>query len=160
MLCCAVLQNYNNQCNYHNYHSKLFQLINMAAPDEDELAMYIIMNNDLGMGKGKLVSQGAHAACDVVIHLEQMCHEQTRLSEECIKYKKWQRSGYAKIVKKATQIELEELIELSKNKSIPRCFPIIDAGRTQIAPNSLTAIAFFPNEKSIMTPIVGKFKLL
>lgn len=121
---------------------------------EDELAMYIIINNDLGMGKGKMVSQGAHAACDTVIHLEQMCYEQRKIPDVCVRYKKWYKTGQAKIVCKATQQELENLCKISESYSI------IDAGRTQIAPNSLTAVAFCPNLKSIMYPIVGKFKLL
>lgn len=122
--------------------------------ENDELAMYIIVNNDLGMGKGKLVSQGSHAACEVVVQLEQMCFQQTKISDQCMRYKKWSRNGKAKIVLKGTQTDIESLLEN------PETCHIIDAGRTQIAPNSLTAIAFYPNYKKRMESIIGNFKLL
>ncbi len=135
----------NNQDNQDNSTKKL---------ENDEIAMYIVLNNDLGMGKGKMVSQGAHAACRAVVKLEQLCYKQRKISDACVRYKKWSNEGCAKIVIKATQKELEDLCKL------PESYCIYDAGRTQISPNSLTAVAFGPNYKSVMAPIVGKFKLM
>jgi PTH2 family peptidyl-tRNA hydrolase len=126
----------------------------MEDNTDSEIAMYIVLNNDLNMGKGKLVSQGAHAASKVTRVLEQMCYEQTKLNSACIRYKKWTRTGEAKIVLKATTEKLRELLKL------PECEYIIDAGRTQIAPDSLTAIAFFPNTKKVMHDVVSDLKLL
>lgn len=124
------------------------------STEYNELAMYIILNNDLSMRKGKLVSQGAHAAAQVTRILEQMCYEQTKINQTCLKYKKWTREGETKIVLKGTQQQLEELSKL------PETVTIIDEGRTQIAPNSLTAIAFFPNTKQNMAEIIKDYKLL
>lgn len=142
----------------HHLHIFRQKPINMETKekiiDENEIAMYIVLNNDLGMGKGKLVSQGAHAVSHATRILEQMCYEQTKINSTCIKYKKWIKEGEAKIVLKGTTLQLEQLMKL------PESVHVIDSGRTQIAPNSLTAVAFFPNTKKNMFEIVKELKLL
>lgn len=119
----------------------------------DELAMYIILNNDLHMGKGKLVSQGSHVVSKITRNLEKMCNDKPK-SDQVTKYKKWLKNGEAKIVLKATTLQLEELLKLPESEYI------IDAGRTQIAENSLTAVGFYPNTKTTMGKILGNYSLL
>ena len=122
--------------------------------EDNDLAMYIILNNDLHMGKGKLVSQGCHVASNITRTLEKMCNEQTKMNDICLRYKKWLKEGETKIVLKATTIQLEELLKYPEAKHI------IDAGRTQIPENSLTAVGFYPNTKKNMKNILGHYSLL
>ncbi len=128
-------------------------------------AMYIFVNMDLKMDKGKIAGQVGHVVQKIIEHilpvvikldagLVQMenLDEQTRINVNA--YTQWARYGMAKIVLKATQAELEELI--SKHKA----FYVRDAGLTQIAPNSLTAVGFCPAPKSTVQELVSGFKLL
>lgn len=126
----------------------------METNENNDLVMYIVLNSDLNMTKGKMVSQGSHAACDVVSYLEKLCINETKKTDICTRYKTWTKNGRTKIVLKATEREMEELLNLEE------VFPIIDAGRTQVSPNSFTALAFCPNKKSIMSEHIKKFKLL
>jgi peptidyl-tRNA hydrolase len=71
-----------------------------------------------------------------------------------LSYEEWRKNGMAKIVLKATQTELEEMI---KNNN---ALYIRDCGLTQIPANSLTVVGFYPNLKTKMANIVNEFKLL
>jgi peptidyl-tRNA hydrolase len=69
-------------------------------------------------------------------------------------YIKWSKYGnYKKVVLKATEEELKEFIATET-----KCRYVIDAGKTQIAPNSLTVVGFFPRPD--MAEKMKKFKLL
>src|SRR4051794_26734774 len=94
--------------------------------------MYIIMNSTLKMDKGKLCSQAAHGAGEII---RQQNHQKDKT------YMRWWKTGTAKIVKKATQEEIEYII---KHYSDLFQAVIYDAGKTQVAPNSLTCIASIP----------------
>src|ERR1044072_388625 len=37
-----------------------------VAPTDDEIIMYIIINHELGMSKGKIAAQAAHVSCGCV----------------------------------------------------------------------------------------------
>ncbi|MFA6268608.1 MAG: aminoacyl-tRNA hydrolase [archaeon] len=96
-----------------------------------ELTQYIVMNTSLGMNKGKLCAQCAHAAVSVL----------DKVDEETVKdWKKW---GMKKVVLKVNSTE--ELLELfEKTKKHLPCALITDAGRTQIEPGSKTCFACGP----------------
>lgn len=132
----------------------------MSESTEDErstdntLAMYIFVNNDLGMGKGKTAGQVGHVVHYLIKHLEQSCCYENPIPDFCKRYKRWEKEGCAKIVLKATTAQLEELLKLPESEYV------IDAGKTQIAPNSMTAVGFCPNTKSAMYHITKDYKLL
>ena len=112
-----------------------------------ELTQYIIVNTSLGMDKGKLVAQGAHAAVSVLDKVDKKIIDN------------WKKSGMKKIVLKVNSTE--ELLELfqSAKKELP-CALITDAGRTQIASGSKTAFACGPVEESKAQKYFGELKLL
>ena len=120
----------------------------------NEIAMYIFVNNDLKMEKGKIASQVGHGVASVIQQLEQWCYEVAYPPEYCTKYKIWNKTGHAKLVLKATQ---EQMIKLTE---YPNARHIIDQGRTQIESNSLTVVAFFPEYKKKMKSITEGYKLL
>lgn len=97
-----------------------------------QAVLYCIINSDLKMGVGKIAAQAGHAFLKAYDY-----SSQTKLIEE------WKKSGSAKIVLRATE---ETLLKLIKKYSLDqlgqRCFVIYDAGKTQVEPHSLTAIAF------------------
>lgn len=62
-------------------------------------------------------------------------------------FKIWKATGHAKVILKASQEQIESMI------GEPETMYIRDAGRTQIAPNSLTVLGFYPS-----TNLKEKFK--
>lgn len=112
---------------------------------DNELTMYIIVNNDLKMGKGKIAAQVGHLVGRITEELVTMKYENgdsvtMDLPEPYVRYFIWlMRYGAKKVVLKGTEVQIRELIKESE------CRSIIDAGRTQVAPDSLTVVGFLPS---------------
>ena len=100
----------------------------------EDNCMYIFVNNNLNMSKGKIASQVGHVVLMIVEHLLN-----NKKSQEYYKYQEWKKNGQTKIILKATENDLMELIKLPESKYV------IDHGKTEITPNSLTVVGFFPN---------------
>ena len=106
----------------------------------DYPVMYLVVNNDLNMGKGKIAAQVGHAVQNIVEEIIRKGYE-SRPTPECyFRYMKWKKHA-AKIVLKASE---EKLLELCKH---PEARQIIDDGQTQVPANSLTVIGFFPSNE-------------
>jgi peptidyl-tRNA hydrolase len=106
--------------------------------DDVEYKMYIFINNDLGMKKGKIAGQACHAVTDAIRFLERSQYKSKEYSE-------WFESGQRKIVLKTTFRQMEQVLSMGHDASLPfQLFPIHDAGKTQIPADSLTAIATTP----------------
>jgi PTH2 family peptidyl-tRNA hydrolase len=102
----------------------------------DNAKMYIFVNTLLNMGKGKIAGQVGHGVSHMVRYLE---------NNKNNAYKNWLSNGEAKIVLKASEDQLNNMIKKYNDvNSEIWCFEIHDLGKTQIAPNSLTVIAFNP----------------
>ena len=113
-----------------------------------ELAQYIIMNTSIGMEKGKLVAQGAHAAVSVLDKVDQAV-----LAD-------WKNGGMKKIVLKINSTkDLIEKFQEVKDAGLPAAL-ITDAGRTQIPAGSKTAFACGPIEESEAEKYFSELKLL
>ena len=112
-----------------------------------DLVQYIIVNNSLGMNKGKIAAQCAHASVSVLDKADD-----SDISE-------WKHSGMKKIVLKvATTEELLALFEKAK-KELP-CALITDAGHTQIAPGSKTCFGCGPCDENKAQKYFKDLKLL
>ena len=120
-------------------------------------AMYIFVNNDLKMDKGKIAGQVGHIVQKIIetIFLKINFNTDDESKKIIEAYTEWRTNGMAKIVLKATQAELEEILAKNDETHYVR-----DLGLTQIAPNSLTAVGFYPALKSEMYDLVKNFKLL
>lgn len=117
-----------------------------------EPKMYIFVNSDLKMGKGKIAAQVGHVVQHISEEIIRSAYEQRRPPEYYFTYMKWKQSGNAKIVLKTTQEQLKVLMEM------PEARHVIDAGRTQIEPNSLTVVGFYPS--TTLEETVKDYKLL
>lgn len=108
----------------------------------------IIVRTDLGMGKGKLCTQSAHAS---LLALKQARRSDVRV---------WERSGAEKIVLKVgSEKELLSLFKKAKAATLP-CALVRDAGKTQIPAGTPTAIAIGPAPESEIDKVTGMLKLL
>jgi len=112
-----------------------------------ELVQYIIVNNSLGMNKGKIAAQASHASVAVLEKIEEEIFEE------------WKQNGMKKIVLKVNSTE--ELLELfEKAKRTLPCALITDAGHTQVSPGSKTCFACGPVEESEGQKYFKELKLL
>jgi len=93
--------------------------------------MVLVVNQELGMGKGKIAAQCGHAAVGCYKRSKQMCPAGLRA---------WERTGCAKIaVKCPTEEEMRTIFESALDKGLPM-YLVEDAGRTQIAAGSRTVL--------------------
>ncbi|VVC43921.1 Peptidyl-tRNA hydrolase, PTH2,Ubiquitin-associated domain,Peptidyl-tRNA hydrolase II domain [Cinara cedri] len=114
--------------------------------------MVIVINKGLNMGIGKIASQAAHAA----LGLYEMMKENIDLTNNLIS---WNEQGSRKIVVEAKDtVELMKLCSMGRIHNIP-FFCVHDAGRTEVAPDSFTALAFFGSDEELKH-VTGKLRLL
>lgn len=109
---------------------------------EEEYTMYIIINNDLNMNRGKAASQAAHAAEKIAVRVMKTNRESAKPKEFVTNYDKYLQSGSKKIVLKGTQKELETFAKEDDAEYV------IDAGRTEVPSGSLTSVAFLPSNRN------------
>ncbi len=112
-----------------------------------ELVQYIVVNTSLGMNKGKIAAQVAHAAVSVL----------DKVDEDTVE--EWKQTGMKKIVLKIASTEnLIELFEKAKKRA--PCALIMDAGRTQIESGSKTCFACGPINEEEGSKLFKELKLL
>ena len=116
------------------------------------LVMYILVNNDLQMGKGKIAAQVGHVVQQIIEDIIIKKYESKKILNICKDYDGWKNSGCAKIILKATK----EQLEILKNMDNARF--VIDAGKTQIEAGSLTVVGFPPTKT--LGNIMKDYKLL
>lgn len=116
----------------------------------DDYVMYIIINDDLKMQKGKIASQVGHAVQQLIENILEIYSTSKKEKQIYTNYKIW-KNGCKKIILKGTHTEL---LELQIN---PDAVSIYDAGKTQVEANSLTCVGFYPTNN---TNKFKKYKLL
>lgn len=125
------------------------QVENMADILED-FKMVLVVRNDLKMGKGKIAAQCSHAALGLY---KKLLHRAPK------SLNRWEMCGQVKVVVKIeSEDEMLVLQERAKSLNLPTHITV-DAGRTQIAPNSRTVMAILgPDE--MVDDVTGGLKLL
>ncbi len=112
-----------------------------------EYKQVLIVNTDLKMGKGKICSQVAHASIHAYLKTDKKIREE------------WLREGSKKVVLKASEEKLLEIGEKALRLGLPTAI-IRDAGLTQIAPNSTTALGIGPVKDKEVDDLTRELKLL
>ncbi|KAJ2519631.1 hypothetical protein H4217_002563 [Coemansia sp. RSA 1939] len=117
---------------------------------QEEIKMVLIIRMDLGMTKGKIAAQCAHAALG--------CYKRATKQEPAL-LKAWELSGQPKVTLKcASEEEMAELQSRAKELGLV-AQSICDAGRTQIAAGSRTVLGIGPGSKSAIDKVSGHLKL-
>ncbi len=108
---------------------------------QDEIKQAIVLRTDLEMSRGKIAAQAAHASL--------MSYFEAEKADRHV-VKEWLDNGEKKIVLKVSDEEaLVKLFGAFKYKGVP-CALVTDAGLTEIAPGSKTALGIGPwNSKEI-----------
>jgi PTH2 family peptidyl-tRNA hydrolase len=108
----------------------------------------IVVRMDIGMGKGKLAAQVAHASLSA--------YEDTDTKTR----RAWKGGGQKKVVVKASsERELFELADVAERKGLPTAI-VRDAGHTQLEPGTVTALAVGPGEDNVVDNVTGDLSLL
>jgi len=107
----------------------------------------IVARRDLGMGAGKLAAQVAHASLSAV----EDASDRART--------RWQGEGQTKVVLGVdAERELFELADTADAAGIPYAI-IRDAGRTQLEPGTVTALAVGPARDDAVDRVTGDLSL-
>lgn len=120
--------------------------------NDEQYYMYVLVNDDLKMGKGKIAGQVGHVVGLITEEIIRKSYESDKVPDSYLRYVRWKNTGHAKIILKATQEQITSFI------GYPETMYILDAGRTQIAPDSLTVLGFYPS--ATLKEKLKSFKLL
>ena len=106
----------------------------------------IVIRADLKLSKGKLCSQACHAAISAAARSRH--------------FTRWERDGQKKIVLKGKDAEhLIALHRLCDTYKIPHAL-ISDAGRTEVAAGTITALGIGPDREERIDKVTGSLPLL
>jgi PTH2 family peptidyl-tRNA hydrolase len=107
----------------------------------------IVARADLGMGEGKLAAQVAHAS------LSAFQDAATKARNA------WQGEGQTKVVLEVDgEQALFELADRAERDGLPYAI-VRDAGRTQLEPGTVTALAVGPAEDAAVDAVTGDLSL-
>jgi PTH2 family peptidyl-tRNA hydrolase len=117
----------------------------------EEYKQVILIRMDLKMGTGKKCAQSCHASVSA--------SDLVRIQNKSA-WKSWKNSGQKKVVLKISGMDdlIEVVKELEKKKIL--YFLVKDAGLTQLAPGTTTALGIGPALSRELDEITGNLKLL
>jgi peptidyl-tRNA hydrolase, PTH2 family len=109
----------------------------------------LVVRTDLGMGRGKIAAQVAHAAVAAVL---------AGLSDAVLH--RWLEDGQPKVVLKVPDAAaLDDVISRARACGLP-VEPVLDAGRTQVAAGTLTCCAIGPARTDLIDAVTAELPLL
>jgi peptidyl-tRNA hydrolase, PTH2 family len=121
------------------------------SSDADGVKMVLVVRTDAGMSTGKVASQAAHGALAVY---KLAC--EGRRSSLC---REWDVSGAKKIVLRASGgLQIMQLASAAKRAGLPHAL-VRDAGKTQVAVGTVTAVAIGPARSTDVNRVTGALKL-
>jgi PTH2 family peptidyl-tRNA hydrolase len=129
---------------------KIFKRIAAKLVDMEDYQykQVIIMRQDLKLPKGKMAAQAAHASVEAVLK-----SDKNKISD-------WRNVGSKKVVLKVeNEKELYRYIQFAKDADIITSV-ITDAGKTVIAPGTVTCGAIGPDSEEKIDRITGKLGMV
>ena len=112
-----------------------------------EYKQVILVRQDLGLPKGKLAAQCAHASVEAV------------LKSDPVLVKAWRNQGMKKVVLKVKdERDLYHYAQAAKDDGLITGI-ITDAGKTVVAPGTVTCCGIGPADEKIVDMVVGSLGL-
>ena len=109
----------------------------------------IIVRNDLGMSKGKIIAQTGHAMVDAIVKASR-----TNIIE------RWRKCGETIIALKVNNEKtLMNILNIARKKKVAYGY-IVDEGRTEVPPCTTTLGYVGPDIDDKIDKLVGQLKLL
>jgi PTH2 family peptidyl-tRNA hydrolase len=113
-----------------------------------EYKQVLLIRTDLKMPKGKIAAQAAHASVDAT------------LKADGSDVRSWRSVGMKKVaLKVGSEKELYKFIQMAKDFGLPTSV-ITDAGKTVVAPGTVTCGAIGPGDETKVDDITGDLSLL
>ncbi|MBC5793099.1 MAG: aminoacyl-tRNA hydrolase [Nanohaloarchaea archaeon] len=112
-----------------------------------ELKQVIVVNEQLGLSKGKTAAQVAHASLGAY----------KKAGAE--KREDWDNKGAKKVILGSGDRKLEDLLTDAKYNKLP-AYLVKDAGHTEVEPGSKTALAIGPAESDKIDSLTGELRLI
>jgi PTH2 family peptidyl-tRNA hydrolase len=109
----------------------------------------LIVRSDITMSKGKTIAQTGHAIVDATVK----AYTSTTI------FFKWQTAGETIIAVKANDKTLNTIITIAERKGI-NCGIVRDAGKTEVAPGTITVGYVGPDTDEKIDKLIGQLKLL
>lgn len=107
----------------------------------------IVARTDIGMGKGKLAAQVAHASLSAYENTDRRARSD------------WKGGGQKKVVLKTSgEREIFELADKAEREGLPHAV-IRDAGHTQLESGTVTALAVGPARDELVDRVTGDLSL-
>lgn len=114
----------------------------------------ILLRKDIEMGRGKAAAQAAHASVEAVMLILRAGKGEWREWLE-----RWLEGGQEKVVLRvSSEAEAIEIYQKAVNLGLPASI-VRDAGRTQLPPGTLTAVAIGPAPEQLVDRVTGGLKL-
>jgi len=114
-----------------------------------ELKQVIIVNMELGMSRGKMAAQVAHAAVETAL-----------LSINRKEFSEWRKRGMKKIVLKCPDLKTLLHTHRAAKREKLITYLVTDAGRTEIPSGSKTALAIGPDLPTKIDKVTKEFNFL
>lgn len=116
--------------------------------NENDMVIYFLVRTDLKMSKGKIVAQCCHAVEDLI----------TRCPRPLLL--KYKNCNHPKICLRINDLDhMNEIINHCSDLSI-QFYKVIDAGLTQVDPNTPTVLGIGPVSKQSTKHFLSSLKLL
>jgi PTH2 family peptidyl-tRNA hydrolase len=126
-----------------------------------ESKQVIVMRKDLGMRKGKMIAQGAHASMKVLVDAGKLDRETLAIALDPAT-REWLVSGrFTKVcVSVNSEAELDAIVANARSAGVP-CALIVDSGRTEFhGVPTKTCCAVGPAWADAVDAITGALPLL
>lgn len=107
----------------------------------------ILLREDLGMSKGKMIAQACHASLKAYRKADSSDAED------------WERNGAKKVVLEVDGDEIEKRYRKADSNGLPTAM-VKDAGETELEPGTKTAVGIGPAGKSRIDSVTGDLKLI
>lgn len=130
---------------------KLPEIVMESWEPAEEVKMVLVVNTELGMGRGKVAAQCGHAAV--------ACFK-AALAEEPQLVAAWEKGGQKKVVLRGGGDEGLLAVSKAGKQAGMVVAEVRDAGRSQVEPGSLTVVGIGPAHNAAVDKVAGKLKLL
>ena len=115
----------------------------------------IILRVDVGMSKGKLAAQAAHASLEAALKAMQ----RDKVFKEGL-FEAWRKEGAKKVVLKVESVEaLRKIRDMATQANLINAL-IRDAGLTEVPAGTITALAIGPDEEKKIDKITKDLNAL
>lgn len=133
---------------------------------EDPIVMYLIVRTEINMSIGKLPAQVGHAVgmqmlqyfkCILDCQRKGYNDQKILSTPQVYMFDEWLNNSYRKVTLAANEKDWAKLKELYKK---PEAVIVVDAGLTELEPNTETVIGLLPMRKSERPKLVKRLQAL